>query len=76
MGLVDPFDTQAIENIGYRYSCEAYIRSQADEGWRLLPDRYDDGGLSGASLDRAALQAPMTNAPASVNGSLSSRRKA
>jgi site-specific DNA recombinase len=27
------------------------------EGWRLLPDHYDDGGLSGASLDRPALQA-------------------
>jgi hypothetical protein len=30
---------------------------QAGEGWRLLPDRYDDRGLSGASLDRPALQA-------------------
>jgi len=40
-----------------REACEAYIRSQAGEGWRLLPDRYDDGGLSGASLDRPALQA-------------------
>jgi hypothetical protein len=40
-----------------REACEAYIRSQAGEGWRLVPDHYDDGGLSGASLDRAALQA-------------------
>jgi hypothetical protein len=40
-----------------REACEAYIRSQAGEGWRLLPEHYDDGGLSGASLDRAALQA-------------------
>jgi DNA invertase Pin-like site-specific DNA recombinase len=39
-----------------RESCEAYIKSQAHEGWRLVPDRYDDGGLSGASLDRPALQ--------------------
>ena len=39
-----------------REACEAYIKSQAHEGWRLVPDRYDDGGLSGASLDRAALQ--------------------
>ena len=39
-----------------REACEAYIRSQAHEGWRLNPDRYDDGGLSGASLDRPALQ--------------------
>ena len=40
-----------------REACEAYIRSQAGEGWRLVPDHYDDGGLSGASLDRTALQA-------------------
>ena len=26
---------------------EAYIRSQANEGWELVPDRYDDGGFSG-----------------------------
>ena len=31
-------------------------RSQAGEGWRLVPEPYDDGGLS-ASLDRPALQA-------------------
>ena len=40
-----------------REACEAYIKSQTHEGWRLVPDRYDDGGLSGASLDRPALQA-------------------
>ena len=28
-----------------REACEAYIKSQAHEGWRLVPDRYDDGGL-------------------------------
>jgi site-specific DNA recombinase len=39
-----------------REACEAYIKSQAHEGWRLVPDRYDDGGVSGASLDRLALQ--------------------
>src|SRR2546428_2434677 len=40
-----------------REACEAYVKSQAHEGWRLIPDRYDDGGLSGASLERRALQA-------------------
>ena len=35
-----------------RESCEAYIRSQTHEGWRLVPDHYDDGGLSGATLAR------------------------
>ena len=39
-----------------REACEAYIKSQAHEGWRLVPDSYDDGGVSGASLDRPALQ--------------------
>src|SRR6202045_3056500 len=39
-----------------REACEAYIKSQAHEGWRLVPDRYDEGGISGASLDRPALQ--------------------
>ena len=32
-----------------------YIRSQAHEGWRLVRDRYDDGGYSGGSMDRPAL---------------------
>src|SRR5947207_6115856 len=34
----------------------SYIKSQAHEGWRLIPGRYDDGAFSGASLDRPALQ--------------------
>jgi DNA invertase Pin-like site-specific DNA recombinase len=39
-----------------RESSEAYIKSQAHEGWRCLPDQYDDGGFSGGSLERPALQ--------------------
>jgi DNA invertase Pin-like site-specific DNA recombinase len=39
-----------------RESAEAYIRSQASEGWVALPDRYDDGAYSGATLERPALQ--------------------
>ena len=39
-----------------REACVAYITSQAGEGWRLVSDHYDDGGLSGASLERPALQ--------------------
>jgi DNA invertase Pin-like site-specific DNA recombinase len=39
-----------------RESCEAYIASQKTEGWLLVPDRYDDGGISGATLERPALQ--------------------
>jgi DNA invertase Pin-like site-specific DNA recombinase len=39
-----------------REACAAYILSQASEGWTSLPDIYDDGGLSGGSLERPALQ--------------------
>jgi len=39
-----------------RESCEAYIASQKAEGWVLVPDRCDDGGVSGATLDRPALK--------------------
>jgi len=39
-----------------REACEAYIKSQAHEGWRLIPTHFDDGAFSGASLDRPALQ--------------------
>ena len=35
---------------------EAYIKSQAQDGWRAIPTRYDDGAFSGASLERPALQ--------------------
>ena len=35
---------------------EAYIRSQAHAGWTLIKTRYDDGGFSGGSTDRPALQ--------------------
>ncbi len=39
-----------------REACEAYIKSQAHGGWKRLPQCYDDGGLSGGTLDRPALQ--------------------
>lgn len=39
-----------------RDACAAYILSQASEGWMLHPDEYDDGGLSGGTLERPALQ--------------------
>jgi DNA invertase Pin-like site-specific DNA recombinase len=39
-----------------REACEAYIASQRPEGWVLVPDHYDDGGISGATLERPALK--------------------
>ncbi|MFN4281606.1 MAG: recombinase family protein [Alphaproteobacteria bacterium] len=39
-----------------REACEAYIRSQAHDGWRLLPAQFDDGGHSGGTLERPAIQ--------------------
>ena len=37
-------------------SAEAYIKSQAHEGWRVVRERFDDGGYSGGSMERPALQ--------------------
>ena len=39
-----------------RESAEAYIASQAGEGWVCLPERYDDGGYSGGNVERPALK--------------------
>jgi site-specific DNA recombinase len=39
-----------------REACESYIASQRAEGWVLVHDRYDDGGVSGGTLDRPALR--------------------
>jgi DNA invertase Pin-like site-specific DNA recombinase len=39
-----------------REAAEAYIASQRQEGWAALQDRYDDGGYSGGTLERPALQ--------------------
>ncbi len=39
-----------------RESCQSYIASQKGEGWVALPELYDDGGFTGANLERPALQ--------------------
>jgi site-specific DNA recombinase len=42
-------------------ACAAYIVSQKAEGWVLLPERYDDGGISGGTLERPGLQRLLTD---------------
>jgi site-specific DNA recombinase len=44
-----------------REAGEAYIKSQAHEGWKLIKTHYDDGGLSGGTLERPALQLLLTD---------------
>jgi DNA invertase Pin-like site-specific DNA recombinase len=44
-----------------REACEAYIESQRHEGWLLLSEAYDDGGVSGGTLARPALQQLLTD---------------
>jgi DNA invertase Pin-like site-specific DNA recombinase len=51
-GLDQEFNSLAAQ----REACEAYVRSQHASGWRMLSQAYDDGGISGATLERPALQ--------------------
>ncbi len=44
-----------------REAAENYIRSQAHEGWVILPERYDDGGFSGGNMQRPAFQKLMSD---------------
>ncbi len=39
-----------------REACAAYVASQKGEGWKLVPECYDDGGRSGGSMERPALE--------------------
>jgi DNA invertase Pin-like site-specific DNA recombinase len=47
-----------------REACEAYVLSQRHEGWRLLPQGYDDGGYSGGTMARPGLQALLASVDA------------
>lgn len=49
---------QAFNSLDAQYeACEAYITSQRHEGWRLVENRYDDGAISGGTMERPGLQA-------------------
>jgi site-specific DNA recombinase len=39
-----------------REACEAYVLSQAGEGWKAIPTEYDDGGFSGGNMERPAMR--------------------
>ncbi len=47
-------DFNSLDN--QREASEAYVKSQAHEGWTLIREHYDDGGFSGGSMERPALQ--------------------
>ena len=54
-------DRQASSNVTGKLdaqyeACAAYIASQKHEGWRQVPTRYDDGGVSGGTLERPAIR--------------------
>jgi len=49
-----------------REAGEAYVRSQASEGWRAIATRYDDGGYSGGTMQRPALQKLLADVDAGI----------
>src|ERR1700684_1736739 len=51
-GLAQEFNTLEAQ----RESAEAYVQSQVHSGWTAIAERYDDGGYTGANLDRPALR--------------------
>src|ERR1700745_1299772 len=51
-----------------REACEAFITSQRHEGWICLPKAYDDGGFSGATMERPALQRLLADITAGRGG--------
>ncbi len=56
LGLEQDFNS--LDN--QREASEAYIKSQAHEGWKLVRECFDDGGFSGGSMERPALRRMLT----------------
>ena len=54
-----------------REAGEAYVKSQASEGWKALPARYDDGGFSGGTMERPGWHCQSNGARISRSGSSS-----
>src|SRR6202047_3955539 len=53
-----------------REACEAFVNSQRHEGWVCLRAGYDDGGFSGATMDRPALQQLLADIAAGCGGTV------
>jgi DNA invertase Pin-like site-specific DNA recombinase len=65
-------DFNSLDN--QREASDAYIKSQAHEGWKLVRERYDDGGFSGGSMERPALRSCWTmSGPAGSTSSSSTK---
>jgi len=58
VGLDQEFNTLDAQ----REVCERYVQSQAGNGWQVLPEKYDDGGFTGANLERPGFQKLMADA--------------
>ena len=56
-GLEQQFNSLHAQREAYA----AYVASQKAEGWVLLPEAYDDGGISGGTLERPAMQRLLTD---------------
>ena len=63
--IADGLDRDFTTLDAQRESCESYVASQKNEGWICLPDKYDDGGFTGANIDRPALQKLLSDIKAS-----------
>jgi len=63
--IADGLDRDFTTLDAQRESCESYIASQKNEGWICLPNKYDDGGFTGANTDRPALQKLLSDIKAS-----------